>query len=65
MGRSGHAAFEDNLANVVEALDMFIGGPGIGCDGADPMVGLSYDIEGQRPIFAETETFSRCVCQFT
>jgi hypothetical protein len=65
MVRSCHTAFEDNLANVVEALDMFIGGPWVRRDGTDAMVGLSHDIEGQRPVFAKAETFSRRVRQFT
>jgi hypothetical protein len=63
--RPRHTAFEDNLANVVEALNMFIGGPWIRRDGTDTVVGLPHDIEGQRPVFAEAETFSRRVRQFT
>jgi hypothetical protein len=65
MRRSGHTAFENNLANVVEALDMFIGCPWIRCDRTDTMVGLPHDIKGQRSVLAEAETFSRRIRQFT
>jgi len=65
MRGSGYAALEDDLTNVVKALDMFVGGPWIGRDRADTVVGLAYDIEGQRPVPTEAKTFSRRVCQFT
>lgn len=39
MCRSGHTALEDNLAHVVEPLDMFKGGPWVSRDGADTVVG--------------------------
>ena len=57
-------ALEDNLADVIEALNMFVGGPWICCDRTDAMVGLSHDIEGNRPVLSDTEIFSRHVCQF-
>ena len=63
MSISGHTALQDNLADVVESLDMFIGGPGVRRDCADAVVGLSHDIEGQRSVLAEAETLSRCVRQ--
>jgi hypothetical protein len=56
---SGHTALKDNLANMVEPLDMFIGGPWVRRDRADSVVGLSHNIEGQRPILAEAKTFNR------
>ena len=46
-----HTTLEDNLANVVEALDMFVGRPWICRDRTDAMVGLSHDIEGSVPSF--------------
>lgn len=65
MPRSGHTALEDNLANVIESLDMFIGGPWIRRDRTDAMVGLSHDIEGQCPVLADAETFSCRIRQFS
>lgn len=65
MSRSAKTALEDNLANVVESLDMFIGGPWVRCDCADAVVGLAHDIEGQSPVLAEAKTFSRRVREFT
>ena len=60
-----HTALEDDLANVVEALDMFIGSLWICRDCANAMVGLPHNIEGKGPILSKTETVSRPVRQFT
>lgn len=56
--RLAHAALENNFANVVEAFDMFVGGPGICRNRADAMVGLPYDVEGKSPVLSKVETFS-------
>ena len=59
--RLDRAALQDNLANVVEALDMFVGGPGIDGNRTDTMVRLSHDIESQRSVLLQAKTSRRGV----
>lgn len=41
----GYAAIEDNFADMIQALNMFIRRPGIRCYGAHPVIGLTDNVK--------------------
>jgi len=64
-GPRNNSTLQNNLANMIEPLDVFIGSPRVRRDGAHPVIHLSDNVKFQRPILLQPQALSRHIRPIT